>query len=917
MKVILHAIFYMIFVLFSAPALAQSLPPGVSKGVSVEGIDEYLLANGMKVLLFADGSKPSTTVNITYMVGSKHENYGETGMAHLLEHLVFKGTPTHRNIPQEFAKRGMRWNGTTYLDRTNYFASFPADDETLEFALRLEADRMVNSFIARADLDSEMTVVRNEMERGENDPGRILMQRLLSTAYLWHNYGNSTIGARSDVENVNIERLQAFYRTYYQPDNSVLTVAGNFESTKVLNWVGKYFGALPKPTRTLPALYTAEPTQDGERTVVLRRVADQQRMTALYHVPAITHADIPALSLFNQMMGNSTSGRLHKALVETRKVTGAFATAGFFRDPGYAGFGVTLPTATDMNPVRTELLALIESAHKTPFTQEEFARAQQEALVGFEKLMQSPEQVAILLSESIGQGDWRMLLVARERIRKSTLADVQRVAGLYFKPSNRTLGMLIPSDKPDRAEIAAAPSATELANATTFTQTVAAGERFDPSPANLEARAVRKTLPSGIKFAALPKQNRGDTVNLAIQLRWARLEDVHERFGFSFVAPMLFEGTTTRSKQQIQDALTAIKSSVSIQGGPQGATVNISSERAHLLQALAIAEDLIKNPLFDAAPFERMKAQRLTAIEANRRELGTLLADQQIPYLNQARELRPGDPRFGLTNSESVQRVQRVTLADVKAFHRDFWGAREVSAAVVGGVPPGLEATLENMLGNFKRDVPPYVRFTAKHIDIPGKRFDAQAADKANALLDVDSYFALNQNDLGYFPLLVANRMFGGGQLDNRLGVRVRQKEGLSYGISSRVNVGYWDNRASFGISGTFAPENRDRIIAAVMEEVERARRDGFTQAELDSAKAALLAGQRQARNNDGNIAGNLLWQLETGKTFAELSENEAKLAAVTLESANAAFRSTIDPARLLLGLAGDFAKIASGDKKP
>jgi zinc protease len=910
MKVIFHTVFHLFFLLFSAQALAQSLPPGISKGVSVEGIDEYLLANGMKVLLFADPSKPSTTVNITYMVGSRHENYGETGMAHLLEHLVFKGTPTHRNIPQEFAKRGMRWNGTTYLDRTNYFASFAESDETLEFALRLEADRMVNSFIARADLDSEMTVVRNEMERGENDPGRILMQRTLATAYLWHNYGNSTIGARSDVENVNIERLQAFYRTYYQPDNAVLTVAGNFDPGKALNWIAKYFGALPKPARTLPALYTTEPTQDGERTVVLRRVADQQRITVLYHVPAITHADTPALSLFNQMMANGIAGRLHKALVETRKVTNVFGFTGFFRDPGYAGFGISAPTTADLNPVKTEILDLIESAGRTPFTQEEFGRAQQEALVGFEKLMQSPEQVAILLSESIGQGDWRMLLVARERIRKTALADVQRVAGLYFKPSNRTLGMLIPSDKPDRAEIAAAPAATELANATTFTQTVAAGERFDPSPANLEARTLRKTLPSGIKFAALPKQNRGDTVSVTIQLRWARLEDVHERLGASFVAPMLFEGTITRSKQQIQDALTAIKSSVSIQGGPQGATVNINSERAHLFQALAIAEDLIKNPVFDAAPFERMKAQRLTAIEANRRELGTLLADQQIPYLNQARELKAGDPRFGLTSSENAQRLQRVTLADVKAFHRDCWGGRDVRVAAVGGVPEGLESALENMMGNFKRDVPEYVRFTARHIDIPGKRFDAQAADKANALIDVDGYFALSQTDASYWPLVVANRMFGGGQLDNRLGVRVRQKDGLSYGISSRVNVNYWDNRASFGISGTFAPENRDRIMAAILEEIERARRDGFTQAELDTAKAALLAGQRQARNNDGNITGALLWQLETGKTFAELVENERKLAAVTLAAANAAFQRSVDPVRLLLGTAGDFAKL-------
>ena len=204
------------------------------------------------MLLFPDPTKPTITVNITYMVGSRHENYGETGMAHLLEHLLFKGTPNHTNIPQELTAHGARPNGSTWFDRTNYFETFQATDENLKWALELEADRMVNSFIAKKDLDSEMTVVRNEFEMGENDPASILQERVLSTAFLWHNYGKSTIGARADIENVPIDRLQAFYRNYYQPDNAVLLVAGQFDEAKTLALVNRIFGRIPKPTRTLP-----------------------------------------------------------------------------------------------------------------------------------------------------------------------------------------------------------------------------------------------------------------------------------------------------------------------------------------------------------------------------------------------------------------------------------------------------------------------------------------------------------------------------------------------------------------------------------------------------------------------------------------------------------------------------------------
>ncbi len=194
---------------------ASASPVVPEKVTSVEGITEYRLPNGLKVLLYPDQSKPTVTVNITYLVGSRHENYGETGMAHLLEHLVFKGTPKNPDIDKNFNKRGMRTNGTTSQNRTNYFELFQAGDDNLEWALQMEADRMINSFIAKKDLDSEMTVVRNEYEEGENQPFGVMMKRMQSVAYDWHNYGNSTIGNRSDIENVKIENLQAFYRLYY------------------------------------------------------------------------------------------------------------------------------------------------------------------------------------------------------------------------------------------------------------------------------------------------------------------------------------------------------------------------------------------------------------------------------------------------------------------------------------------------------------------------------------------------------------------------------------------------------------------------------------------------------------------------------------------------------------------------------
>jgi zinc protease len=240
-------------------------------------------------------------------------------MAHLLEHLVFKGTPRHPNIPQELSQHGADPNGTTWTDRTNYYETFPASDANLAWALDLEADRMINSFIAQKDLASEMTVVRNEFERGENDPGSILEERVTSTAFLWHNYGNSTIGARSDIENVPIERLQAFYHRHYQPDNALLVIAGRFDPATAIKLVEQKFGGIPRPRRTgdnvLWPTYTRDPEQDGERSVTLRRVGDVQVAMALYKVPPAGDTDYAAVALLSEILRSAPSGRLYKALV--------------------------------------------------------------------------------------------------------------------------------------------------------------------------------------------------------------------------------------------------------------------------------------------------------------------------------------------------------------------------------------------------------------------------------------------------------------------------------------------------------------------------------------------------------------------------------------------------------------------------
>jgi zinc protease len=423
---LLRNLFVAAAILFAGAAQSQT-PSAPVKGAMVEGITQYTLGNGMRVLLFPDPSKATATVNVTYLVGSRHEGYGETGMAHLLEHMVFKGSTNHKNIPQELTSHGARPNGSTWYDRTNYFETFSATDENLKWALDLESDRMVNSFIADSSLKSEFSVVRNEFEMGENSPSGVLMERVMSTAYLWHNYGKSTIGSKEDIERVPILNLQAFYRKYYQPDNAVLLVAGKIDEQKTLALVNERFGKIPKPTRMLEAPYTVEPTQDGERYAELKRVGDVQVASCGYHIPSGAQEDYAAVQLLADILTDEPSGRLYKALVETKKATGGFGFSFELKDPGFMYFSYDVLKEKSLDDAKKTMLDILDNLGKNPITQAELDRAKNKFAKDFDQTYNNSNSVGLTMSEYIAQGDWRLWFLLRDRVAKVSVADVNKV----------------------------------------------------------------------------------------------------------------------------------------------------------------------------------------------------------------------------------------------------------------------------------------------------------------------------------------------------------------------------------------------------------------------------------------------------------------------------------------------------------
>lgn len=905
--------------LIATPLAAQRAPvrgaaPVLTplKGASVEGITEYRLSNGLKVLLFPDQSKPTVTVNINYLVGSRHEAYGETGMAHLLEHLVFKGTPRHRDIPKELSERGARPNGTTWFDRTNYFETVPATDDNLDWALDLEADRMVNSFIAAKDLESEMTVVRNEFESGENSPERTVWQTLMATGFQWHNYGRSTIGARSDIENVPITRLQAFYRKYYQPDNAVLVVAGKFDETKTLALVNRKFGRIPRPVRSLERgnllypTYTRDPAQDGERSATVRRVGDKQLFGVLYKVPALAHPDNAAVQVLSALLSQAPGGRLYRGLVDAKLAASVTGLTFDLREPGVLIAWADLRKEQSLDSARTAMLVLLDQARTATFAADEVERARNEVVSTIEQTLDNSEQVGFALTEFESGGDWRLLHISRDRLRAVTAADVQRVAAAYLKPDNRTTVAFVPVEKPDRAEIPEAPDVQTLVRDYRGSQTVAEGEAFDATPANIDARTLKRELPSGMRLTLLSKRTRGEVVQGAVVLRFGTEATLRGRRVSGDVAgAMLMRGTRERSRQQMKDTLDKLKATVNVSGSVRSATANFQVRRENLAPTLRLVAEMLRHPSFDATEFEKLRTERLAQLEAG------LSDPQSLALVAANRVTAPRDrehPLYSPTLPEAIADWKGASVASARAFHGDFYAAKYADLGLVGDFnADSVQALAGTLFGDWTTTqqwvvVPePFTRTDSTLTSI-------ETPDKANALFVAVQAVQLADGDPDYAAMSLATEILGGGFLKSRIADRLRQKDGLSYGAGSQVSVSTGDSSATLLTYAIYAPQNLDRLQLGFREELDRFVSGGVTAEELEAARTGWLQGRQQVYANDNELVGQMIARRRWNRTFTSYDlPLEERVRTLTVTEVNAVIRKYVDPKRTVIIRAGDF----------
>lgn len=888
----------------SSQASGQPAVEGFAFVRASGGIWEYRLkSNDLQVLLLEDRSAPVVCFMITYRVGSRNEAPGYTGATHLLEHLMFKGTPTFNKqrgtaIPAVLQNAGAIMNATTWNDRTNYFAVLPSD--RLELAVHLEADRMRNALLLEEDLRSEMTVVRNEFERGENSPFQALSKAVWATAYWAHPYHHPTIGWRSDIENVPIERLRWFYETYYWPNNATVTVIGDFRAEEALALIRRYFEPIPKAPHPFPDVYTAEPPQQGPRRVTVKRAGQLGAVLIGHKSPAGLERDTDALEVLATILSEGKSSRLYKALVDQNLASSVSCNVSRFRDPGLFTTFVSLAPGADHGKVEAVVLAEYARLAQEGVSAEELERAKNQLRTQYLFSRDGPLAIASQLNEAIAMGDWTFYTAYLERIQAVTADDVRRVAARYLVEDQMTVGYYVPT-----------PARMARAGATSDGT---APPRYGPWYLQEDASRIRSASRGAPQHWAsrVRIQQLGPIRLITVRTNVEGVITLRGSFegggtayaGYpllaSITAQMLDKGTRRRDKFQIAQELERRGAQLSFSAG----TFRLGFSARFLKQdqeaVLELLAEQLREPAFDAGEFEKVKLQALAGL---RRALESTAAVARNVLLRQLYD--PQHPNYEPDLEEQLRSLEALTLEDVRRFYETHYGPQRMILVAVGDVDEAsLARSVRRLFGGWASKTLKATFVGRVRSQTPSGVLTRYMPDKANVDVYLAHPLALTRTDPDYMPVFLANFILG-GNFSARLMQTVRDSLGLTYGIGSSLSgITPW-TQGHWQITVTLAPENTRRGIEATQEQLRKFVQGGVSSEEVEAKKSTLIGNFKVGLATSSGLASTILNYEELGLGVTYLDRYPLEIQRLTVDQINQVIRKYFHPDRLLIVAAG------------
>jgi len=904
--------------LFAALTNLQAAPvaaEGFAHVKTVGDIDEYTLkSNGLQVLLLPEHSSP---------VGSRNEVTGTTGATHILEHLMFKGTTTRdrskgNNVDQLLERTGARYNATTWLDRTNYYETLGS--EHLPTVVAMEADRMRHLKLLDSDRQPEMTVVRNEYERGENSPFMALYKEIYHTAYVAHPYHHSTIGHRSDIEKVKIEKLREFYDTFYWPNNATVTIVGDFQPKDALALVKKSFGVYPKSPKPIPALYTEEPPQNGPRRLVVKRPGELGVVAIAHKITQATHADYAAISLLSAILADGKNSRLYKAITDKNMSTGVSNDVGYNADPSLHMLFLPLAPGIRHEDVEKAALQEIERLKKDGVTAQELQAAVAKTLADAAFERDGSFAVAGRLNESIAVGDWSLYYRLEDATRKVTVDDIKRVANSYFNEDQSTTGWFIPTNAG-----AAAAAAHSAAIAPPALLSQKAGPNYyrhpdlpapaisatPPSPANASGGAskqvarmapqAKRTQVAGIDVVAYTTGVR-DVVTLRAALPAGTALGSGNPAIPILTAMLLDQGTQRQDKFSIAQQLEAVGANIHFAAGTDVLNISAKCLKKDLPLVLSLMAEELRSPAFSAEEFAKAKKQFSGAVKRQLEDTDFRAEDAFSRIAFQS-----GHPNRNPEPEALLAAIESARLDEVRAFHQAHYGPAQMKLVAVGDVDSAvLQTTVGQVFGGWTGGSAAVRQVKAEKATAP-RQAQVDLPGKTSVSILLGQASGLQHQHPDYQALRMGTAILGSG-FTGRLMATVRDQEGLTYSVDASMDADSF-NEGDWKISASFAPAMLDQGIASTRRQLDLWYREGVTATEVESRKSNLIGSFQVSLSTSNGLASTFLSALNRGYPLEWVDDYPAKIRALNPAQVNTAIKTYLQPQNMILIKAGSLSE--------
>ena len=897
----------------SGPSRA-GLPANVERVDSLAGITQYRLkSNGMTILVSPNRAAPVFTFLVVYHVGSRNEAPGNTGSAHLLEHLLFnkstenfgraKGHRTFQDVLYEAGAEAGGTNMTTWYDRMTGFSTLPSD--RLSLAMRIEADRMGRALILDEERRPEMSVVVNEFEISENNPYRALDKAVTAAAITAHPYHWQTIGYRSDLEGVPTSTLRQHYKNFFWPNNSEAILVGDFDTAEALRLFDKEFGKFPRSKAPIPEVITKEPPQEGERRVIVRRTGAVSIVEIAYMRPGSLHRDFIPLDVLSGLLSDGVSSRLNQALVETGLATDVSSWNYTLKDPYPIVARATVAPGVAPERVEQVLKETLTAVADRGVSEIEVARAKRQLEVASIRDRDGTAAYAKSLGEAVASANWKWFAGYIDSVKAVTAQDVQRVARAYLIPDHATVGWFLPlgqaGGEPSGPKGASGSDAPRKGSKAKQKKPGAGGasDASDSAP-GFGQRTLKRTLSNGITLQVVA--NRAIPIVAVHGLVYAGQQEAAASNPAvpRLAALMLSRGTERRTKAEIAALLEGAGSNRDYSVGLSDMNLTASCVSSELTPLLAVLAEEMASPSFPEDELQKAKAELKAAVlqehDGTRQRAWDALSRLVYP---------DGHPYRAPEMQAMLAGIEAARAADLRAFHRVRYVGKGTILSIAGDVDPERTAVLaDSLFGSMRAGSKPRYD-VARTAPNDSRDIVETIPGKANMDFVIGAASGLRRTDPDWEAAIVANAALGQTALSSRIGKRVRDTEGLSYNLYSRF---LWtdDIDGVWMVVVAVAPKNAGKAIRSTKEEIARYCAGGITEAEMETQKN-YFAGNYQVRlGNNAGVAYSLSYAAKYGYGPEYLDEFPRRVRAVTLDQVNAVIRSRIHADRLHLVVAGD-----------